>query len=60
MSRSTWLLAAMSVVAGLSYPLLWDHLPDPADMAVKGAAVGLLALAAALRTRDVNDECSHP
>jgi uncharacterized membrane protein YhhN len=46
-----WLSAAMSLAFGLSYPLLWDHLPDPMDMAVKGAGVGLLALAAALRAR---------
>jgi uncharacterized membrane protein YhhN len=33
---------------------LWDHLPAAADMALKGAAVGLLALSAALgaRSRD--------
>jgi uncharacterized membrane protein YhhN len=51
MRRSTWLLVATSLVAGLSYPLLWDHLPNAADMAVKGSAVGLLALAAAMRAR---------
>lgn len=51
MSRSTWPLVVTSLVAGLSYPLLWDHLPDSADMAVKAAGVGLLALAAALRAR---------
>jgi uncharacterized membrane protein YhhN len=52
MNRPTWLLAGLSLVVGLSYPLLWDHLPTAADIAVKGAAVGLLALAAALRARD--------
>lgn len=51
MGRSTWLLVATSLVAGLSYPLLWDHLPDAADIALKGSAVGLLALAAVLRAR---------
>jgi uncharacterized membrane protein YhhN len=46
------LAVAMSVVIGLGYPLIWDHLPTEAlSIAVKGAAVGLLALAAALRAR---------
>jgi uncharacterized membrane protein YhhN len=45
------LLVAMSVAFGLSYPLLWDHLPTAMDMAWKGAGVGLLALAAALQAR---------
>lgn len=54
MGRSTWLLAAMSLVVGLTYPLIWDHLPAPATIAVKGAAVGLLALAAALQARNVD------
>ena len=49
MRGSTWLLVAMSLAFGLSYPLLWDHLPAAGDMAWKGAGVGLLALAAALR-----------
>ena len=51
MRRSIWLLVAMSLIAGLSYPLLWDHLPKAADVAVKGAGVGLLALCAALGPR---------
>jgi uncharacterized membrane protein YhhN len=54
MSRLTWPLVVTSLVAGLSYPLLWDHLPDAADMAVKGAGVGFLALAAALRARSTD------
>ncbi|MGZ8332136.1 MAG: lysoplasmalogenase family protein [Allosphingosinicella sp.] len=54
MGRSTWLLAAMSLVVGLTYPLIWDHLPAPATISVKGAAVGLLALAAALQARNVD------
>ena len=46
------LLVATSLAFGLSYPLLWDHLPAPAmTIAVKGAGVGLLALAAAVRAR---------
>lgn len=48
------LLVAMSLVFGLSYPLLWDHLPTAMDMACKGAGVGLLALAAALRKGNSN------
>ena len=51
MSGTARLLVAMSVAFGLSYPLLWDHLPGPADVAWKGAGVGLLAVAAALRAR---------
>jgi uncharacterized membrane protein YhhN len=51
MGRSTWLLVAMSLVAGLSYPQSWDHLSMAADMTVKGAGVGFLALAAASRAR---------
>jgi uncharacterized membrane protein YhhN len=34
--------------------LLWDHLPTAADIAVKGAGVGLLALAALSRARDLD------
>jgi uncharacterized membrane protein YhhN len=45
------LLVASSLVFGFSYPLLWDHLPPAMDMAWKGAGVGLLAIAAALRAR---------
>ena len=48
------LLVALSLVFGLSYPLLWDHLPAAADIAAKGAGVGLLALAALLRARDLD------
>jgi len=54
--RSTiWPLVAMSLVFGLVYPLVWDHLPVPAmTIAVKGAGVGFLALAAALRARSTD------
>jgi uncharacterized membrane protein YhhN len=48
--RGSTLPVAMSLAFGLSYPLLWDHLPTPMDIAWKGAGVGLLALAAALRS----------
>jgi uncharacterized membrane protein YhhN len=52
MSGTERLLVAMSLAFGLSYPLIWDHLPTPATtIAVKGAGVGLLALAAAVRAR---------
>lgn len=44
-----WLLVAPSLAFGLSYPLLWDHMPPAMDLAWKGAGVGFLALAAALR-----------
>jgi uncharacterized membrane protein YhhN len=54
MRRRAWLLVAMSLVAGLAYPLLWDHWPTPADMAMKGAGVGLLALSAALGSRSLD------
>lgn len=55
MKGREWLLVAMSVAFGLAYPWLWDHLPDPAlAIAMKGAGVGLLALAAALRARDTD------
>jgi len=55
MKGTARLLVAMSVAFGLSYPLLWDHLPGPAlSIAMKGAGVGLLALAAALRARDLD------
>lgn len=54
MTRAVRLLVAASVAFGLSYPLLWDHLPGPAlAMAIKGAGVGLLAIAAALRARSM-------
>jgi uncharacterized membrane protein YhhN len=50
--RTIRLLVAASLVFGLSHPWLWGHLPSPeADIATKGAAVGLLALAAASRAR---------
>jgi uncharacterized membrane protein YhhN len=48
MRGAGWLLVALSLAFGLSYPLLWDHLPPAMDMAWKGAGVGLLAAAAAL------------
>lgn len=48
-------LVGLSLAFGLSYPLLWDHLPTPATtIAMKGAGVGLLALAAASRARSVD------
>ncbi|HEX8571121.1 MAG TPA: lysoplasmalogenase family protein [Allosphingosinicella sp.] len=52
MRATARLMVAMSLVAGTAYPLLWDHLPDAADIAVKAAGVGLLALAALSRARD--------
>jgi len=53
--RGARLLVAASLVFGLSYPLLWDHLPGPAlTIAMKGAGIGLLALAAALRARSAD------
>ena len=48
------LLVVASLVFGLAYPLLWDHLPTPAAIALKGAGVGLLALAAALSARNAD------
>jgi uncharacterized membrane protein YhhN len=54
MTGGARLLLAMSLIFGLSYPLLWDHLPAAADIAVKGAGVGLLALAALSRARDLD------
>jgi uncharacterized membrane protein YhhN len=44
----------LSLVFGLGYPLLWDHLPAAMGMAWKGAGVGLLALAAVTRARDLD------
>jgi uncharacterized membrane protein YhhN len=45
----------MSIAFGLLYPLVWDHLPAPVmTIAVKGAGVGFLALAAALRARSTD------
>lgn len=55
MTGRALLLVALSVVFGLAYPLVWDHLPAPAlTIAFKGAGVGLLALAAASRARGVD------
>ncbi len=52
MRGTTRLLAAMSLVVGLGYPLLWGQaLPPSAMIAVKGLAVGILALAAAMSAR---------
>jgi uncharacterized membrane protein YhhN len=49
------MLVALSLVAGLFYPLLWGQpLPPGALIAAKGTGVGLLALAAALRARSVD------
>jgi uncharacterized membrane protein YhhN len=45
-------LVALSLVFGLGYPLLWSQpLPAAAMIAVKGAGVALLALAAAVNDR---------
>jgi uncharacterized membrane protein YhhN len=53
MTGRTWLLVAMSLFFGLGYPLLRSVSSGPEAMiAAKGASVGLLALAAALRARD--------
>ena len=42
------LLVLLSAAAGLAYPLLWNAgLPGWAEVALKGAGVALLALAAA-------------
>jgi uncharacterized membrane protein YhhN len=52
MTGTVGLLVALSLVLGLGYPLMWGVPPGPEAMiAVKGAGVGLLALAAALRAR---------
>ena len=49
------LAVALSLVFGLGYPLLWGWpLQDWATVAAKGAAVGFLALAAALRARSAD------
>lgn len=48
-------LLAASIVTGLFYPLLWTlSLPPAAAIAIKGAAVGLLALAAAWSARSAD------
>src|SRR5687767_8324548 len=55
MTGLTRLLVASSLLVGLGYPLLWAQgLPETALIAVKGMAVGLLAIAAAsiARTAD--------
>jgi uncharacterized membrane protein YhhN len=55
MKGSARWLTAVSLLFGLGYPLLWAlPLPPAAMIAVKGSAVGLLALAAALRARTAN------
>ena len=51
MGRMAWLLVALSLVFGLGYPLLRDHVPATAAIMVKGGGVGLLALASASRAR---------
>jgi uncharacterized membrane protein YhhN len=48
------LLVVLSLLCGLSYPLLWDQLPAAADIALKGAGVGLLSLAALSRARGLD------
>lgn len=50
-----WLVTAASLVFGLGYPLLWGSALGPGAMiALKGAGVGLLALAAAMRARSAD------
>lgn len=52
MTRLIWLLVAISLSFGLSYPLVATFPLDPGTaVAAKGAAVGLLAIAAALEAR---------
>jgi len=52
MRRLRHLLVAISLVFGLGYPLLWSQPLSPAAMiGLKGAGVGLLALAASLSAR---------
>lgn len=47
------LLVLLSVAAALAYPMVWDAwLPASAEIALKGAGVALLALAAAVRARE--------
>jgi uncharacterized membrane protein YhhN len=53
-ARTRWLVA-LSLVFGLGYPLLWGlALPAAAMIAVKGAGVALLALAAASGARTLD------
>ena len=48
-------LLAASLVAGLAYPLFWNlGLADAAQIALKGAGVGLLALLAATQARSID------
>jgi uncharacterized membrane protein YhhN len=55
MSRWKWLPVAISLAFGLGYPLFWaEPFGAEATIAAKGAGVGLLALAAALRARDAH------
>ncbi|HEX9963856.1 MAG TPA: lysoplasmalogenase family protein [Allosphingosinicella sp.] len=52
MTKAARLLVVLSALFGLLYPLTWAlPLPPAAAIAAKGAGVGLLALAAALRAR---------
>lgn len=52
MRGTTWLPVGISLIFGLTYPFLSTFPLDPAtSIAAKGAAVGLLALAAALEAR---------
>jgi uncharacterized membrane protein YhhN len=52
MGRTVRMLVAASLLFGLGYPLLWAQPLAPGAMiAAKGAGVGMLALAAALRAR---------
>ncbi|HEX6377443.1 MAG TPA: lysoplasmalogenase family protein [Allosphingosinicella sp.] len=49
------LLVAISLAGGLGYPLLWSQPMSPVAMiALKGAGVGLLALAAAMSARSLD------
>jgi uncharacterized membrane protein YhhN len=48
-------LLVASLAAGLAYPLFWNiGLADSAEIALKGAGVGLLALLAAMQARSAN------
>ncbi|MEA3065428.1 MAG: hypothetical protein QOJ27_1880 [Sphingomonadales bacterium] len=55
MSGTARRLVGLSLLFGLSYPWIRDHLPTPEiAIALKGAGVGLLALAATLRARSAD------
>jgi len=55
MTAMARVLVVSSLLFGLGYPLLWSAPPGPLAMiAAKGAGVGLLAVAAALRAREAD------